>query len=218
MTPSPNNSRFKPIDPVRMARQHYKLLIIASVIGLVAGLALYFGLRHTAALYTSDAKLVVDTRTIENVWTPETSTGALGGGSLDAAQAYMNNECNFIVSDEIVRSALDRPRSKDTDWFRSMPSVEAAKEAMQEEMLTATVVRKTTLIRVSMTGPSPNDARRCCSKRSWRPTSTARNSSPTRRAVTSAACSSTKAPARATTSAASRSRWTASSKNTTSPA
>ena len=159
MTPSPNNSRFKPIDPVRMARQHYKLLIIASVIGLVAGLALYFGLRHTAALYTSDAKLVVDTRTIENVWTPETSTGALGGGSLDAAQAYMNNECNFIVSDEIVRSALDRPRSKDTDWFRSMPSVEAAKETMQEEMLTATVIRKTTLIRVSMTAPSPNDAR-----------------------------------------------------------
>lgn len=159
MTPSPNNSRFKPIDPVRLARQHYKLLIIVSIIGMVIGLGLYLGLRYTAALYTSDAKLLVDTRTNSDPLSPLTGAGSLGGGTQDAAQAYMNNECNFIVSDEIIRGALERAQAKDTVWFQSMPNIEAAKEALQEEMLTATPIRKTTLIKISVTAPTPEDAR-----------------------------------------------------------
>ncbi|MEL7088231.1 MAG: hypothetical protein AAGL98_07280, partial [Planctomycetota bacterium] len=160
MTPSPNNSRFKPIDPVRLARQHYKLLTVATVIGLAMGLGLYFGLRFTSPLYTSDAKLVVDTRSIgKDVFNPETNVGAIGAGTLDAAVAYMNNEINFILSDEIIRDSLQRPNTQGTEWFRSMESVEKAKTAMQVEMLSASVIRKTTLIKLSMTAPSPNDSR-----------------------------------------------------------
>ncbi|MEM7624297.1 MAG: polysaccharide biosynthesis tyrosine autokinase [Planctomycetota bacterium] len=160
MSPSPNTSRFKPIDPVKLARQNYKLLIIASVIGLIAGVGLYVTLRLTSPEYTSDAKLVVDTRSLGgDVFNPETSVGALGNGTLDAAVAYMNNETNFIVSDEIIRDALLRPQAQSTAWYQSMDNAEAAKEMMQDEMLTATVIRKTTLIKVSMTAPSPDDAR-----------------------------------------------------------
>ena len=159
MTPRPSATRFKPIDPVRLLRKHYKLLFFSALIGLMVGVGLYWGLREKRPQFTSKATLVVDTRTISNAYDTLTSATALGVGSDDSAIAYMNNETNYIVSEEIIRDALLRPKARDTAWYRSMPSADTAKATMQEEMLKAGVVRGSTLIQISMVAPNPGDAR-----------------------------------------------------------
>jgi capsular exopolysaccharide synthesis family protein len=155
MTPPPPNGRFKPVDPVRFARQHFKLLLVAFIIGLIAGGGLYYYLRTTSPQYTSDAQLKVEDPP-DNPWALRTERTS---GSGDEITRYIKTEANFITSDEIIRAALDRPEVRQTAWFRSQPDVRSAREAMQEDMLTINDVRGSALINVSMTAPDPNDAR-----------------------------------------------------------
>lgn len=156
MTPPPPASKFKPIDPIKLIRKHWKLLIVCGIIGLIIGVGLYVVLRKTAPAYTSDAKLVVDTRTVDNPYAVATDVIS---GRLDAAYAFMNNEAAFIISDEIVTDALVRPRARATAWFQAQPNAEDARELMQEEMLRVTAIKNTTLISLTMTAPNAEDSR-----------------------------------------------------------
>lgn len=160
MTPPPPTGRLKPIDPVRLLRQHYKLLIVAGVIGLTIGIGLYMTLRKTSPRFTSEAQLLVEARTVSN---PLEATVGSGPSSTDVS-SYMNNESNFIMSDEIIRDTLVRPRAKDTAWYKSFRDANGnvdtnrAREVMQEEMLEVAPRRGYTLINMSMTAPNPSDA------------------------------------------------------------
>ena len=52
-------SRFKPIDPVRVLRQHVKLLSVTAVVGVVVGVGTWFGLKETVPRWASSAQLRV---------------------------------------------------------------------------------------------------------------------------------------------------------------
>ncbi|MEM6852869.1 MAG: hypothetical protein AAF593_00495, partial [Planctomycetota bacterium] len=156
MTPPPPNGRLKPIDPVRLLRQHYKALIISSTLGLVVGAALYLGLRETAPQYTSEAKLVVETRTIDGPWDTNVTSGQAGG---DGVGTYMANEAGYIKSEEIIRDTLVRPRAQQTAWLQSFEGdVDRARQKMMDDMLEVNPLRGTTLIGLAMTAPNPQDA------------------------------------------------------------
>ncbi|MEO0514999.1 MAG: polysaccharide biosynthesis tyrosine autokinase [Planctomycetota bacterium] len=156
MTPPPPVGRLKPIDPVRLLRQHYKLLIIAGIIGILLGVGLYMGLRKTSSKYTSEAQLLVETRTVTNPFDP---TVAGGGSAGNEVGSYMANESNFIMSDEIIRDTLVRPRAQNTAWLRSFNGdSNKARAEMQESMLKVSPLRGTTLINLAMTAPDPADA------------------------------------------------------------
>jgi len=156
MTPPPPVGRLKPIDPVRLLRQHYKLLIVAGIIGIAAGVALYMGLRKTSSQFTSEAQLLVEARTVTNPFDPNVSAGSATSNDVSS---YMANESNFITSDEIIRDTLVRPRAQSTAWLRSFKGdSNRAREEMQETMLKVSPLRGTTLINLAMTAPDPGDA------------------------------------------------------------
>jgi capsular exopolysaccharide synthesis family protein len=157
MTPPPNAGRFKPIDPVRLARQHFKLLLVAFIIGLTVGVGLYLTLRKTSPQFSSAAQLLVSSTNLNDPFDPSTTNTA--ATRMDDVVAYMKNEANFIASDEIVRDTLQRPAVQQTAWFRSQPNATVAREQMQEEMLSINDIRGTTLINVAMSAPNPDDAR-----------------------------------------------------------
>lgn len=160
MTPPPQTGRLKPIDPVRLLRQHYKALIIAGIIGLMLGVGAYMFLRKTSSEYTSQAQLLVESRVATDPW----STNVGGGVSNADVSNYMNNEANFIMSDDIIRDTLQRPRARETKWYQSFRTSEGeidsnrAREVMQEELLEVSPLRRTTLINLAMTAPDPTDA------------------------------------------------------------
>lgn len=155
MTPPPPVGRLKPIDPVRLLRQHYKMLVIAGVIGITLGVGIYIGLKKTSSQFTSSAQLLVETRTASGPFDPNIE----GTGSFNA-DSYMANESNFIMSDEIIRDTLIRPNAQGTAWLRSFNGdSNKALEEMQESMLKVNPLRGTTLINMAMTAPNPNDAR-----------------------------------------------------------
>ena len=163
MAPAAQAGRFKPIDPMRLMRQHIKLMIFAAVLGLASGIGLYIGLRKTMPEYTSEAKLQFRAGNVDNPW--DLNLGGGDTGRIDGVLAFMNNEANFIVSDEIIRESLGRPRAQATKWLQSFADpdgtvdVKEAREVMQDDMLRATAVRGTTLLSVTMAGPNPDDAR-----------------------------------------------------------
>lgn len=155
MTPPPPVGRLKPIDPVRLLRQHYKLMIIAGTIGIALGVGLYIGLKETSPKFTSEAQFKVETRTASGPFDPNIDGAS---GSFDV-ESYMANESNFIMSDEIIRNTLNRPRALATTWLKSFGGdSNKAREVMQEDMLRVSPLRGTTLINVAMTAPNPADA------------------------------------------------------------
>ncbi|MBB6429301.1 polysaccharide biosynthesis tyrosine autokinase [Algisphaera agarilytica] len=157
MTPPPPVGRLKPVDPVRLLRQHYKLMLVAGTIGLMIGVGLYVGLRKTSPQYTSEAQLLVETRTVTDPFAPTVGDSA-SARNTDVA-SYMANESNFILSDEIIRDTLVRPRAQSTAWLQSFKGdSNRAREEMQESMLQVNPLRGTTLINLAMTAPNPGDA------------------------------------------------------------
>ncbi|MEM6458022.1 MAG: polysaccharide biosynthesis tyrosine autokinase [Planctomycetota bacterium] len=158
MTPPPPTSKFKPIDPVKLARQHLMLLVVVGVIGLMVGAGLYVFLRRTAPQFTSQAQLVFEPRAVSNPFDTTVGGGAMGGNN-DSISRYMNNEANLIMSDEIVRLTLQRTRVLDTRWYAGFGGdADRARAHMQQEMLRISPMRGTTLINLSMTAPNPGDA------------------------------------------------------------
>lgn len=156
MTPPSPSGRLKPIDPIRLLRQHYKKLILAAIIGGILGTGLYVALRMNRPLYTSSAQLLVDARTAAGPLDPNSASNSIG--SSGDVTSYMNNEANFIMSDEIIRDTLVRPRAQQTEWYQGFKDSNAARAEMQSSMLRVNPLRTTTLINLSMTAPDPQDA------------------------------------------------------------
>lgn len=116
MAPPPPSGRIKPIDPVRLLRRHIKLLIITGILGLMIGVGLYIGLRKLAPQYSSSTQLLVDVSAVDNPFDLRTGDNA-AGGQMDGVVAFMHNESQLIVSDEIIRETLQRPTVKATEWY-----------------------------------------------------------------------------------------------------
>ena len=140
--------RFKPIDPLRLARTHAPLLIITTLIGLGLGFGAWYLLQKEAPRYESEASLRVYSDTVVDPYNPTTSSDF---GRNSGVDSYIANEINYITSDEIVREAIGKPEVQDSRWFATFNNdVRAASLEMQKEMLRASPSRGTTLINLTM--------------------------------------------------------------------
>ena len=150
--------RFKPIDPLRLARAHMGLLILTTLIGLGLGYGAWYVLRQQAPQFKSEASLLVSGINAGDPFDPNLA-GAPGGRNSDIG-SYMANEKNYIESDEIVREAIGKPEVQNSDWFaKHNGDVRGASLEMQKEMLSANPVRGTTLINITMTCRYEKDTR-----------------------------------------------------------
>ncbi|HEX7009350.1 MAG TPA: P-loop NTPase, partial [Phycisphaeraceae bacterium] len=164
MAPQAGGSRFKPIDPLRVLREHVRALIVLAVVGVVVGVAVWGLLRLTMPRYTSMAQLRVSS-TINEVWKGITSE-VDQRTNMERLEAFMQDEAMRIQSEEILNSVLDRPEVRSTHWFASyvdpkspdaLPNLRNAREDLAKDHLRVFPIRGTTLIHVSVSTPNEED-------------------------------------------------------------
>lgn len=154
----PPPSRFKPVDPLRVLRQHVWLLLAAAIVGGLAGGGLWYVLRQQMPEYTSSSQLVVTPP-------PSLSSGGTGrAASADEAATFIQNELPFIASSEVLTLVVGSPQVKETTFYRRQGSEPAAIRALQDGALTATSPRGSTLMNLSVTTREPRDAELILSK------------------------------------------------------
>jgi len=157
MGPTPPPGRFRPIDPMRVIRQHMVLLIVTAIIGVGIGSGLFLFLQKTSPRYVSHAQFEVH----------GTLPGANDGlpDEMDAARSeqlarYMQNQINRLKSEEILRKAIERPGLRGTRFFQSMGSdARKAHQALREELLVVRPIRGTSLIELRVTAGHREDPR-----------------------------------------------------------
>lgn len=148
MSAPPPPGRFKPVDPVILLRRHFKILLAVGIIAGALGGGLWYLLLQKAPRYTSQAQILIESTRVIDPYSAATPASISG----DDIASVINNEVNLIMSDEVIRAALDRPEVLNTTWFstfRGEPS--KAREAMQADMVQASLIRGTTLMNLSMT-------------------------------------------------------------------
>lgn len=161
MTPPPQSGRFKPIDPLRLARKHVLLLVITAIIGGLVGGGVWFLLMQKSPRYASEGQLLVTPNMTGDVMTSNTTSNSASGR--DDTEAFINNQIAYIKSDEVIREALGRPEAIGTAWLASFKgNVRLARSVLQEEMLNVSMARGTTIINMSVEAPTTNDARELC--------------------------------------------------------
>ena len=148
MSAPPPPGRFKPIDPVILLRQHFKILLAVGIISAALGGGLWYLLLKKAPQYTSEAQILIENTQIAGGYDAATR---IGGSSEDITN-MINNEVNLIMSDEVISQALGRPEIRNTTWFQGFKgNISQARQAMQEDQMRANMIRGTTLLNLSMT-------------------------------------------------------------------
>ncbi|MEE9403723.1 MAG: polysaccharide biosynthesis tyrosine autokinase [Algisphaera sp.] len=155
MTPATAPSRFKPIDPVILLRRHFKILLSIAILSAALGGALWYFLLKEAPQYTSKAQILVENTRVTNGYSVVTQ----GGGNGEDITNMINNEVNFIMSEEVIREALGRPEIQNTTWYRSFKgNTSKAREAMQTDLMQASMIRGTTLLNLTMNAKVKKEA------------------------------------------------------------
>jgi len=148
MTAPPPPGRFKPIDPVILLRRHFKILLAVGIISAALGGGLWYLLLKEAPQYTSEAQILVENTQVSTAWAV---TSQAGRGGEDITN-MINNEVNLIMSDEVIREALGRPEIQSTKWLAGFNGdTSKAREAMQTDLMRASMIRGTTLMNLTMT-------------------------------------------------------------------
>lgn len=158
--PGPN--RFKPIDPVRVLRQHIKLLSVVAVVGLVLGVGLWFGLRTYMPTYASSAQLRVSDG-VANV--DQMSTGGISSAPVAAMESFIQSEVYKIQSEAILTKALNDQAVRNSEWAQTYKTNEGwdifkAREDLVDDHLRVSMIRNTQLIKVSVATPQREDCQK----------------------------------------------------------
>ena len=147
--------RFKPIDPVRLFRQNLRLLIAMSVVGVVLGLGVWASLRAFLPWFTSEAQLVVNPGVVDPYEAPDVQAGNVNFPMLEAS---MRTEVMLIMSEGVLRDALDKPEVQSTNWYQSYENnTREAREQLQEDHLSVFPVRDSQLITLKVRTRKEND-------------------------------------------------------------
>jgi succinoglycan biosynthesis transport protein ExoP len=149
---APTQTRFKPLDPLKVLRQYARLLIISGVIGIVLGVATWAVLWTQAPRYSSQSALVVlpPQRPLELSTGMQVATG-------DQLQTFIRTEIFRILSEEVLGTVIKRDDVRNTAWFRSFGNdTQKARERLQSD-LTASPLSGTSLINLRMTAREPRD-------------------------------------------------------------
>ncbi|MEM8783211.1 MAG: polysaccharide biosynthesis tyrosine autokinase [Planctomycetota bacterium] len=156
VTQAPAPGKFKPVDPVRLLRQHLPLLVVTGVVGLFLGAGAWFTAREIDPHYGSEAKLMA----LGQVNTDD--FGSLSGmqsSEIVEIETFIRNQIAVITSDDILRQAIQKPKVRRTKWFQSFnDDIRLAAKALQEEHLGVSPQRDSTLINLRMRMSNPADA------------------------------------------------------------
>ncbi|MEM1445494.1 MAG: polysaccharide biosynthesis tyrosine autokinase [Planctomycetota bacterium] len=156
MTPAPMPGKFKPIDPVRLLRQHLPLLIVAGVIGVVVGGVAWYIARQVDPQFRSQAKLMATGQVDPN---EIRTTGGMDSGEIAEIETFIRNQIAVITSDDMLRAAIQWPSVRNTQWFQTFnDDVRLAAKALQDEHLRVVPQRDSTLITLNMRMSNPADA------------------------------------------------------------
>lgn len=162
--PSSGGARFKPIDPVRVLRQHVTLLSVVGVIGVVVGLGTWYALLQSFPKYASSAQM----RVSQGVEDPDKmSTGDMFSGTVAAMESYIKSEVYKIQSEAILTQALLDPTVRDGKWFAEYKTGEGgqadinkAREDLLDDHLSVSMIRGTQLINLSVATPYEEDCQK----------------------------------------------------------
>jgi succinoglycan biosynthesis transport protein ExoP len=162
-----SSTRLRTVDPVRVLRIYARLLIFALIVGVLLGVGLWAGLRWQQPGYTSMAR-------IEVTPPPAAAFGPVSDAfNIDNnINRVMQNEMLRIRSDNVLRDAINRELVQGTQFYQQFvvasaqangtPAVDIneAIHALQEKVLSANVLRGSSIFQVSATTANRSDAER----------------------------------------------------------
>jgi capsular exopolysaccharide synthesis family protein len=161
-TGMPASNRFKPVDPLRLLREHVRLLAITCVVGIAVGFVCWGLLLWLTPRYTSSAQLRVQ-GPLTDVW--GTAAGDISQAQMAPIEAFMRNEIMRLTSEEVLLNALGRPEVKSTEFYRAYLidpvtgnfDVRRAREDLEEDYLRVYPVSGSTLINIRVSLPDEDD-------------------------------------------------------------
>lgn len=145
------------IDPIRLLLVYWPWLAGAFVLSIIIGIGMYFALGSLAPKYQSTVLYeVLPAADTENV------NVTVGYGGREEIEGYMSTQVSVIQSDRILNKAVNQPDVAGTQWAKQftvggnfVPS-EALKNL--RDIVRASVIPETNLIRFSVTTGTPVDA------------------------------------------------------------
>jgi len=142
------DSRFTPIDPMRILRQYTWLLIVSTILSAILGVGLWYGLLKYGPQYTSQAQLTVTGGITDPFQMIQNGTGFSRG--MEQIDAFIMNQILRIESQEVLDGALRHKDVMATGWLKSFgDAIEARKNL--EANLSALKIRNSTVIHVEFT-------------------------------------------------------------------
>lgn len=147
------NSRFTPLDPLRIVRQYAKWFIAAGVLGLGVGVGLYYALNRYSPEYTASSTVLVtgglpDGETVVTGYRTRLPGDTLG--------MLVQTQIAILRSDQILQDVLKKDAIRRTEWYNSFKDPMARLKDMKDRLGTGQV-RNSPLITISFDGKNPND-------------------------------------------------------------
>lgn len=145
------------LDPVRLLKKYYLLLIAAAVVGAILGTAAHFILARTYPRYTAQATFAVLPQ-VQNI-------GDVGneGFTQDNLNRFAGTQMAMMVSMPVLEKVMREPEVEATAWAKQfehrgrIQTQDAVPEL--EKAVNVRAVPQTSLIRLSMTWRRPDDVR-----------------------------------------------------------
>lgn len=159
MAPAGNSGRFKPIDPLRVVRQHVVALVVAGGVGIVLGVGGYLLLRMVAPAYTSEAAY----RVHQPVKPWEAGASAMPATNNNTMEMLIANEIARVRSESIIADALERPEIKQTHWYQQFQTptgfdLAEARKSLMDDVLSFSPVPKSSIFSAKATTGDQGDA------------------------------------------------------------
>jgi capsular exopolysaccharide synthesis family protein len=163
--PVASSGKFKPIDPLRLLRQHLKLFVLVGFVGIFVGVGLWFALRETVPRYASSAQLRATEGTAN---LDEVNIGGVSNVMVAAMEAFIQSEVYKIQSEELLGRALNNPTVRASEWFSQYESNKQpgtydfirARQDLVDDHLRVSMIRNTQLINLVVTTPQKDDCQK----------------------------------------------------------
>jgi polysaccharide biosynthesis transport protein len=151
-------SKFKPVDPVRLIRQHLILLFMTGIVGVVAGVGTWYVLKKVHPVWASSAQLRV-TGGVEDL--EQLSTGLVFQGNMEPIEFFIKSEIYNIQSEAILTDTLKRPEVRNSQWYADYKDdFNRAREELAEDHLRVSMLRNTQLINIQATTQYEEDCQK----------------------------------------------------------
>lgn len=144
------------VDPVKLLKQYYPMLVLAALVGTGLGVVAHFALLYLAPSYTSSV--------VYECYDPTTdvTTAARTQGSNNDFERFINTQARVMISPLILDAAIKTPEVQKTKWasrFMELGAFQPDRAARRlADDVSARVLPQTSLVELKMTASDPKDA------------------------------------------------------------